>query len=748
MKHLGFILAYFLSGALLAQVDTQIVRLEAAPVFGKRTNVAWEVVQNVMAQRSLQMEQTQTLQCSTYAKSSYEVGGRSHLFEFQSFSQRIRPGAYREYVVAAHTHSARGEEDLGNSLEVQANFSGRGDFMGEQQAPDMGQHFFEGLEDGDFELYAQTIHVPKVLGQPIPSPLASDAGINYRYDLVEVQNADQPGYKVYVVSFTSRSGKLMDGILWIHEADWHISKAVLHMYAGGLTEFSELHVEQTYLQWQMLTPPYANIVARREFRWKEGGDTGTVWVQHSDFVLNAPLSAQKLGLAVRSYAEDAFDQSSTKWDHIRPLPLNAQEVAHVGYQDSLALYYDSDAYIDSVDREYNSLKWHKPLLTGMGYRSRKQGISVYVDPLIAQFRPFGIGGYRHNLGASITRKFESDKRLRLEGYVNYGLANHDLKGEISLNYRYDPRRFGDVEWAYGDDYMMVNTYESIMGTFARGNYARRKYFTLAQRMEWFNGFYVRTSLDFSERSSISGLVMDNWSDSLFGRLNAPKDFPTYTVAIAGVQVLIRPFQRYIFKRNRKFILGSDWPDMEVEYRWGIPGLFGSEVDYHMLRAEARDFIQWPRLGYTEWRVGAGSFMGAQWDSIRFIEHKFFRGSDQRLFSMPTSSFQALDSTYHTARPYLELYGIHHFQGAFLERIPLVNRLNLEAAIGGSAVLIPSLSLKHIETFVGVERVFHISNQLLKWGVYRVFTPGQSMGSGYQWKVGINAYESYLGRWLY
>ncbi len=731
-----------------AQVDTQVVRLEMAPVFGKRINVAWDVIQNVMAQRSAQMEQTQTLQCSTYAKSSYIQGGRSELFEFLSYSQRVRPGTYREFVVAADQHLTRGPGDFGNSMEVQASFSGRGDFMGEQRAPEMGQHFFEGLEDGDFELYAPTIYVPKVLAQPIPSPLAADAGINYRFDLVDILQANQPGQKIYVLSFASRSGKLMDGQLWVHEADWHISKAVLTLDGNALTRFEQLVVTQTYQQWQTWTPPYANIVSQREFRWSDHGDTGVVTVQHRDFQLNANLTQRQLGLAVRSYATDAFDLGSEKWDAIRPQPLAAEEVAHVAYQDSLALYYDSDAYVDSVDREYNTFKWYKPVLTGIGYRSRKRGISLYLDPLIAQFRPFGIGGYRHNLGGSVTKTFDNDQRLTLDGYVDYGFANQDVKGELSLNYRYDPRRFGDVEWAYGDDYMMVNTYESIMGTFARGNYARRRYFTVAQRMEWFNGFYVRTSLDFSERSSIANLVMDTWSDDLFGALNPPKDFPTYTVAIAGVQVLIRPFQRYIFKRNRKFILGSDYPDIEIDYRWGIPGLFGSNVDYHQLRIESRDFIQWPRLGYSEWSAGAGSFFGANLDSIRFIEHKFFRGSDQRLFSMPTASFQALDSTYHTARAYVELYGIHHFQGAFLERIPWVNRLNLETAVGGSAVVIPSLGLQHVETFVGLERVFRINKQLMKWGIYRVFTPGQTIGSGFQWKAGINIYDSYRGRWLY
>ncbi len=65
--------------------------------------------------------------------------------------------------------------------------------------------------------------------------------------------------------------------------------------------------------------------------------------------------------------------------------------------------------------------------------------------------------------------------------------------------------------------------------------------------------------------------MDTWSDDLFGALESAQGFSDLHGGHRGVQVLIRPFQRYIFKRNRKFILGSDYPDIEIDYRWGNPG---------------------------------------------------------------------------------------------------------------------------------------------------------------------------------
>ena len=746
--HIGFFVFLAVHPAARAQelpMDTQVVRLETALVFEKASNVGWEVMQKVINTVKDQRQKTANLQCSTYAKSSYTQGGRSHLFEFLSVSRRERPTQYNEWVVAADQHLSEGEGNFGNSMEMRASFSGRSQFMGEQRPPEMGRHFYEGYQDGDVDLFSATINMPKIFSLPLPSPLASDAGVHFRYKLVDILRTEPTGEKIYVVQFDALSVPGYMGTVWVREGDWFVNKSAMVLTGGALTAFQSMTMVQRHV---LDEGSGANVVVDRDFQWKDGTDTGRVTVRHSHHVFNDLSQTTTMRLAVRAYAPDAFTQSAHQWERLRPIPLALAEQTHVHYQDSLALYYDSDAYVDSVDREYNTLKWHKPLLTGMGYRSRKRGISVYVDPIIAQFRPFCIGGYRHNIGGSITRTFDNDQRLTLDGYANYGFANRDLKGEISIHYRYNPRRFGDMEWAYGDDYMMVNTYESILGTFARGNYARRKYFTAAQRMEWFNGVYVRTSLDFSERSSIAGLVMDNWSDGLFGTLNPPQDFPTYTVAIFGVQLLIRPYQRYIFKGNRKFVLGSPYPDIELEYRWGIPKLFGSDVKYHLLRIEARDFVRWPRLGYSEWSAGAGSFFGSNLDSIRFIEHKYFRGSDKNLFSMPNATFQALDSTYHTARPYLEFYGVHHFEGAILNRIPWVRRLKFQAAVGASGVLIPSISLQHVETFVGLEHTFRLNKQLFKYGFYRVFRPGDVVSSGYRFKLGINTYDSYRGRWLY
>ena len=197
-----------------------------------------------------------------------------------------------------------------------------------------------------------------------------------------------------------------------------------------------------------------------------------------------------------------------------------------------------------------------------------------------------------------------------------------------------------------------------------------------------NGLYVRSSFDFAARRSIDNLRLEEWANALFGELNQPQPFRPYTVSLLGLEVLYRPGQRYLLRGNRKIALGSPYPDFTLRLQQGVPGLLGGMVGFTSLRFEVSDNWEHPRWGYTRWSAGAGGFLARNLDSIRFIEHKFFRGSDQALFSNPSNSLQALDSTYNTARPFLEFYGVHHFAHSPLDYVPLIKRLRATPVVGG------------------------------------------------------------------
>jgi len=742
------IVILFFGNSLFAQpitiLENKVIQLEQAMVTAESVDIAKEVIGKLISARSLQQTLSKTIQCSTYVKSSYQEGDDPFFLEFLSYSSYKRPDEYRDFIIAIDDHSVIDRGDFDQEIEVNFSmeFGNDNSLLPSQSDLYSGQHFYQGYGDGNVDFFSNTIILPKILSAKIPSPLAFDAFLNYRYQVKSIEGI--AGEFIYTIEFISKKQNFVRGSLKINEDGWVLEESVLEPHKSVLINLTALKISQDYIQ----SISGASLVNQRYFQWHLKSDRGSVRVIHSDFILNENLSRKKMGLAVRSYAEDAYEIDQSKWSSLRKIPLAFEEKKFISKQDSLTVYFDSDEYVDSLDAFVNKLHWYEPLFSGIHFRSRKKGYRFYLDPLINQFNPLGIGGWRQQIGSLFMRNFKNDQRLTLSGYTNYGFSNQDLKGEFAINYLYEPRSFRELEIAVGDDYMMINTYESILGTFARRNFARRQFVNFMHRFELVNGLFVRLTYDYSKRSSISNLTLNDSWDELLGDINPPQYFPDYTVSIAGIEIQYRHRQRFIMKKNRKLLLGSKYPTLALEYRRGIPNWFGSNVNYNLLRLQAFDDIQWPRLGYSNWFIGMGSFLGSNLDSIRFIEHKFFRGSDNYLFSNPTNSFQALDSTYHTARPYIEIYGIHHFQGSIFQQIPFVNSLKFEIAVGGSALYIPSLNKNQFETFFGLEKPFKFFDEMLKYGLYYVITPGSTIRQGFRLKIGLEGYDRYRGKWDY
>jgi hypothetical protein len=149
---------------------------------------------------------------------------------------------------------------------------------------------------------------------------------------------------------------------------------------------------------------------------------------------------------------------------------------------------------------------------------------------------------------------------------------------------------------------------------------------------------------------------------------------------------------------------------------------------------------------SEFKFAAGSFLRKQ--DLRLIEHKYFRTSDKFFFSNPLNSQQLLDTALNTSNSYISFNAIHHFNGFFLNKVWLLNRLKLEETVGGSFLAIPDAHFVQAELYAGLERVIRIRKQRFKVGVYAVTAASSFSKADVQLKVGINFYDSFRRKWDY
>jgi hypothetical protein len=138
----------------------------------------------------------------------------------------------------------------------------------------------------------------------------------------------------------------------------------------------------------------------------------------------------------------------------------------------------------------------------------------------------------------------------------------------------------------------------------------------------------------------------------------------------------------------------------------------------------------------------------QKSDIRLIEYKFFRQSDLGFFSDPTNTMQMLDTFLQTNNSYFQLNFIHHFNGFFLNKIPLISKLKLEETIGGGFIGIPDANFAQVEFFAGLERKIRIKKTVFKIGYYACMQGNSFNTSNLRYKIGINFYDPFRDKWNY
>lgn len=655
-----------------------------------------------------------------------------------------RPKRYKERIVAHRDYTDREVPSIGKTFSISASF-GEDDIAPMRRGSRNPYLIWESLQDADFDFYDNLIHFERIAQKPLLSPIAATGGLSYRYDYEGsiVEN----GKKIHWIKVTplNSAEPLFSGTLFIEDETWALVGVDLELNPLSLQFCDRFRIIQSYEQ----VIPGVYVPVRREMNYtvKDGNATvlGKVIVSQSDFTVNPAFKMGHFSGEIKQFEVTDSERADSILQSLRPLQLDPSEQVFIEKADSITAYLQSDEYLARQDSVFNVINWWSPLI-GVGHRDRTKGTEWYIQGLLGQINPVGIGGYRHRLPGRWQKTLKNDDLIELDGFVDYGFRNRDIKGRIGAGWTYRPDKAMRTYVRVGDSYELINNYASIEQYFSRSNFVRSKTVFVSQRMELLNGLYGELSFDYADQVPLRNLTLANWSNQLFGELNEPSDFQRYTKSEVRLELKWRIKQKYYWYRGRKEVIGSNYPVLSFIYRKGISGLFNSEVDFDYLEVTADHELTLARLGDMHWRASVGSFVNQR--RLRLLEHRYFRGSDRFFFSDPTRSFQLLGPTLSTADAYFQANVMHHFNGTILGKVPLLNRLKLQLAGGGGTLLLPGEDFRHVEVFAGLERSIRIKEQLFRLSVYAVTSDNNLQAADYTLKFGINFFNTFTNRWEY
>ena len=611
--------------------------------------------------------------------------------------------------------------------------------------------FYTTTTDGDFNFYNNLIQIPRLSPTPFVSPVSGTGLLSYRFKTIRIERRGRE--KLYTISVRPRAltNATVEGELTVSDSTWNILYCRFRFPSYHITDYDYFEVEQQF--------DFINnkswMLNQQTFNWWSEGKgrrvTGQTVVNYSDYELDKNFGRRHFGSEVSVTTEKAYNQDSTFWKRARQERLSETEMGFVRYRDSLHALTLTKAYQDSMDAEINRITWKKMGFFGQTLYSREKQRSWYLPPIISLYSPFAFGGGRLNASVGYLKFFPDRKNLFINTSLSYGLRNKDVNGSLELNRKYNPFSQGYYTLSARREFQFIFEGDAYINMIKRSNIYLNNEIGAGHGLEIVNGLFLRNEIGIALRRSVSHYRTGKLVDSLLGDVldnNQPIPFEPYNALYGKVRLEYTPFQRYRREPLEKVILGSRWPTVFVEWRKGIKGLLGSEVDFDYLEAGLQQQVNLGLLGVSKYTVKTGSFLNTR--DLRLIDYQFQRRGDPFLFMNPHRSFQALDSTFPIVQRFYEGHLVHEFNGFLLNKIPLLKKLQLREIAGTGFLITKERNLRYGELFFGVERAFQSPFNPLdkfKLGVYVVTSVANQFSNPIQFKVGFTTWDKRRGRWF-
>ncbi len=611
--------------------------------------------------------------------------------------------------------------------------------------------FYLSTTEGDFNFYNNLVKVPAVSEVPILSPISYSGLLAYKFKTLSIKNEN--GKKIFIISVKPRqlSNATVEGEITIADSSWVILHTDFSFPKYHLPEYDEFVMMQDY----SLIDNRAWMIVRQQFTYmsKAGKKkvSGKTLVSYKDFELNKTFDKKYFGVEVSATAQEAYDKDSTFWQTTRTEPLTQKELRFVRYKDSIYTATHTKDYLDSIDKVTNKITLKHVLFQGQIFNDHEKERRWYIPPLPSLYQPLQFGGSRIYASFMYNKTYPSKKNISLWNNISYGLRNHDINGSIRFAELYNPFKRSYYTVTLQRQFQYIFQGDAWINLLKRSNVYLNNSIGVGQNFEIVNGLYLYTDLNIAFRRSVSDYKTNDNIDSLFGNIlddNQAIYFKPYNALYGQVRLQYTPHQRYIREPKEKIILGSNWPTFYVSLRKGIPGILGSEVNFNYLETGMEQELKLGLVGISRYTIKTGSFLSRK--DLRLVDYKFERRGDPVLFLNPNEAFQSLDSTFPVFNRFYEAHYVHDFNGAIINKIPLLRKLQLHEVAGAGFLIVPERNLRYAETFAGIERILKWPfNPLRKFklGVYVVGSAANKFSNSVQFKIGVTTWDNVRNKWF-
>jgi hypothetical protein len=562
------------------------------------------------------------------------------------------------------------------------------------------------------------------------SPVANFGLTTYEYFLEDTVLID--GKSCYQVRFEPKRKQELTfyGTLWINDTSFAVKQVDMRMAEdANFNWVNDFFISQNYDKvngkYWALTRDY-RLVDMNPFKTeaiKTLGIFGHRTTTYNNYIFDQPKADEFYTTPTTVIVDnDAYTRDAEWWEENRPDSLNTveQEIYQV---------------VDSI-KKVPAFRYYEKLGNLIGTQYWTLG-KFDMGPLYKFISFNAMEGVRLRFGGRTNYKFS--RKFMLEGHIAYGtldqtfkyaagmkyMINRNPRRSFGISFKYDMEQLGQDPNAFSED----NFFASFFRRSPADKLTMVREYKTYYEHEWFNGF--SNTVRFIRREVFAlgeekFIINDNGSQYIDNSL-VSNEIQLYT------RFAFR--ERYVYGVFERSSLGTKYPILELLYGYAIPGFPGSDVEYHRLQFKVQHWFNIGSMGWSKYVFETGKI----WGTIPYPFLKIHEGNETFFFYPGAGNllnyYEFISDTYAT------LFYTHHFDGLFLNRIPLMRKLQWREVVHARAVWgsmsdananyseFPANSGEvtdpYFEAGVGIENIFRIGRIDAVWRLNHLESPDVS-----------------------
>lgn len=498
------------------------------------------------------------------------------------------------------------------------------------------------------------------------SPISNSGLGSYKYYLVDSGHFENKW--CYKIMFKPRHKQTLTftGSFWVHDTTFAIKKVDMRIVDDANINFiNDLVIEKEYDlidgKYWLLTKDY--VIG--DFNFIEGdnkvlGFFGRKTTTYRNFVINQPREDKFYNNPVNILVSDSAGKYDIEfWENNRHEELTRDEKTIYFMVDTLKTIPLFNTYIDIIQ-----------MVTTGYYETGNFEIGPYASLLSFN----AVEGARFRFGGRTSNKFST--KIMIDGYLAYGTLDKRMKYGGGLMYmlgknprralggsfKYDLEQLGASQNAFREDFFLAFLF--------RRNPADKlsmvEEIELHYEHEWFNGFSNTINLIHRNMYPVGGTKFEFYYQDEATQKIAEETAITSSEIRLDTRLAYR--ERFIIGEFERVSLGAKFPILDIQYGYGIPGLFNSDYEYHRLQLGISHWFNLFNLGWSKYNIQTGRI----WGVLPYPELKLHEGNETYFFD--ESSFNLMNYYEFVSDKYISALYTHHFDGYFFNRLPLLRKL--------------------------------------------------------------------------